>query len=162
MPPGKGDYSICSVRAMISSCASGDSAGEEGRDNLLSRTTRSTIPIRALFGFQPAFHGSNNVVLNMPAFVLFKEGTQQDIHQLLLIGFILQRGPVSSAARLTARRRGSNRSAVYPPSQLPLLGRDGPFRKPGLAPSAQRSVRLTTIRRGHRCRAKRYVCGRLR
>lgn len=64
---------------------------ERGEEGGIARDTHYQIAvlIGMFFRLQQRFAG-NDVVLNMPAFMHFKEGTQQD-HQFLLIRFILQR-----------------------------------------------------------------------
>ncbi len=63
---------------------------ERGEERGIARDTHYQIAILIgmFFRIQQRFAG-NDVVLNMPAFMHFKEGTQQD-HQFLLVRFVLQ------------------------------------------------------------------------
>ncbi len=87
-PAGTKDYSVCSVRAIISSWVSGDRAVKNA-EYPATRTTKIAVLVRMFLGFQQRV-ARHDVVLDMPAFVHLEESAQQH-HQLLLIGLVLQR-----------------------------------------------------------------------
>ena len=117
---------------MISSRASGDRAVKNA-EYPATRTTKSRYWSGCFFA-SSSVSRINDIVLNMPAFMHFEEGTQQH-HQFLLIGLVLQRRQGSSFWFSSTPPR------IEPVGSLPteLMTAVGPrwsVLEAGLAPSA--------------------------
>ena len=106
-----------------------------------------------LFRLQQRF-ARHDVVLNMPAFVHFEEGTQQR-HQLLLVAFVFQRRRVQLLVQQHAAENRRGRQLPDGANHRRWAKMVGTGSRAGAF--SKRGFRFTAVRGCHGLRAKRYV-----